>query len=62
MTLVLSDYTVLYRNDVQCRDKWMNGLDPTLNHNPQFAEIEDKMLLHLVPIFGLGKLLLLKVY
>jgi len=48
-------YTYLYRTDVQCRDKWMNNLDPTLNHSPHYAAIEDKMLIQLVQIFGLGE-------
>jgi hypothetical protein len=39
------------RNDVQCREKWTNSLDPELNHDP-WTEEEDELLKSLIDKHG----------
>jgi transcription factor MYB, plant len=39
------------RNDVQCREKWCNNLDPTININ-EFTNDEDEELRQLVNTYG----------
>lgn len=41
------------RTDVQCRERWVNVLDPVLSASP-FTPEEDKRLLELVQLYGSG--------
>ena len=41
------------RTDVQCRERWVNILDPSLSASPFTAE-EDKNLLEMVQLYGSG--------
>lgn len=44
-----------YRTDIQCREKWTTSLDPSLNiSGDKFTKEEDKLLLKLLPIYGLA--------
>jgi hypothetical protein len=45
--------SVLGRTDVQCRERWVNVLDPSINATP-FSPEEDEKLLNLVESFGSG--------
>lgn len=49
------------RNDVQCREKWNNNLDPTLNTGKYSVE-EDTLLLQLVEKLGEGHWTLVASY
>lgn len=42
------------RTDVQCRERWINVLDPALNAGPWTPE-EDKRIIELVEKYGAGK-------
>ena len=42
------------RTDIQCREKWTNRLDPTLNLSAEFSAREDALLLRLLPVYGIG--------
>ena len=43
----------MHRDENKCREKWVNHLDPTLNHDPLTVE-EDAFLLALVTHCGPG--------
>lgn len=45
------------RDDLQCREKWMNGLDPTRSpgHTVPFSEQEDIILVKLLRRYGPGQ-------
>jgi hypothetical protein len=43
------------RNDVKCREKWCNVLDPMLLHNTPFSAAEDALLEAAVSAVGVGK-------
>ena len=49
------------RTDVQCREKWNNNLDPTVNNN-KFSEDEDQVLQQLVDRCGEGNWSLIAEY
>ena len=42
------------KSDVQCREKWTNRIDPTLNPSFSYSAEEDALLLRLLPVYGLG--------
>jgi hypothetical protein len=42
------------RTDVQCRERWCNVLDPSLQASP-WTDEEDKKLLNVVELIGIGK-------
>lgn len=43
------------RTEVQCREKWGNTLDPTLNLSLEYSPEEDAALLKLLPVIGVGR-------
>lgn len=49
------------RNDVQCREKWNNNLDPTL-YTGKYSKEEDVLLLKLVDKLGEGHWTLISSY
>ena len=46
-------FSYLIRDENKCREKWVNYLDPTLNHDPITVE-EDQFLLEIVKYCGPG--------